>query len=85
MINPFKIIQNWFSTILTVLFLGWFGMSSFKLGFYASETPMLSSVVQFLLDERNSDESKTDSFFTTTLQKLGFEISEDEELKDLNK
>jgi hypothetical protein len=85
MINPFKTILSWCSTILTVLFLGWFGISSFKLGFYASETPMLSSIVRFLLDERNSDESKTDSFFTTTLQKLGFEISEDEELKDLNK
>lgn len=84
MINPFKTIQNWFSTILTVLFLGWFGMSSFKLGFYASETPMLSSVVRFLFDEKNSDEPKTDSFFTTTLQKLGFEISEDEELKERN-
>jgi hypothetical protein len=82
MINPFKTIQNWCSTILTVLFLGWFGISSFKLGFYASETPMLSSVVRFLLDEQNSDESKTDSLLTKTIQRLGFEIHEDKRSKD---
>lgn len=81
MTNLFKTIQTWCSTILTVIFLGWFGVFSFKLGFYASENPMLSSAVRFLLDDKNTNRSKNDYFLITTLQKLGFEILEDSSSK----
>lgn len=79
--NPFKAIQNLCSTVLTVIFLGWFGMSAFELGFYANQIPLLESVVGFLLDERKLPESKQDSLVTKTIQNLLFQTSDEKPSK----
>ena len=68
--NHLKAIQNLCSTVLTVLFLGWFGISAFKLGFYAKQTPVVRSVVGLLLEERKLSESKQDSLVIKTIQNL---------------
>ena len=73
--NPIKTIQNIFCTIMTVLFLYWFGISAFKLGFYAKETPIVNSFVEFLLGKNKSLESKSDSSTRKTIQDLFFKFS----------
>lgn len=66
--NPFKTIQSICSTIVTVIFLYWFGTSAFKLGFYASETPMVSPLVRTLIEGKKTDNQKEKSVFEKTLQ-----------------
>lgn len=53
-----KTLKNIASTVLTVLFLYWFGMSAFKLGFYASETPLLNKIVGTLLQKDSESQER---------------------------
>ena len=48
--NPFKVIHNIASTILTVAFLGWFGFSCVKFGWDAHANPWLRPIVTTMLD-----------------------------------
>ena len=79
--NPLKTLQNLCSTVLTVLFLSWFGISAFKLGFYAREIPLLESVVGFLLEEKKPLESKPNSSVVKTIQNLLLQTSPEQQSK----
>lgn len=66
--SPFKTIQNICSTIITVIFLYWFGTSAFKLGFLASNTPVLSPLVRVLIEKEKSNSEAENSLLERTLQ-----------------
>lgn len=66
MTNPFKMVQNVCTTVLTILFLYWFGTGAFKLGFYANETPILSPLVRTLIKNNNHENQNNDSLLNKT-------------------
>jgi hypothetical protein len=67
MLDPLKTLWNFGSTAMTIMFLGWYGMTAFKLGFYAQETPLLQPIVHFLLNgtENSGDRAEEPSLENT--------------------
>lgn len=48
MLNPFKVITNVLTTLMTFLLLGWYGMFCFRLGWSVRENPLLSPVAEWV-------------------------------------
>ncbi|PSB44264.1 hypothetical protein [Chamaesiphon polymorphus] len=57
MMNPFKFVSNSIAIVLTCVFVGWLGLTIFKLGASAERNPFLKPIAHSLLgiEEQKDD------------------------------
>lgn len=60
--NPFKLIPTILTTLVTSLFLGWYSVFCFRLGWQAHDNPVVSSFVT-LVTGNKTDEKKCHEIF----------------------
>ncbi|MDZ8260607.1 hypothetical protein [Nostoc sp. ChiQUE01b] len=56
--NPLKVIAQVLTTLLTLLFLGWYGVFCFRLGWQARDNPILSSFATLVTGNNQKTEEK---------------------------
>jgi hypothetical protein len=58
MLNPFKTFGNILTTLVTFLFLGWYGVFCFRLGWQAHDHPILSSIAPLVMGNPHKPSGK---------------------------
>lgn len=59
--NPLRQLSNIISLIISLLIIGWFGLTCFKAGWHAHEQPLLSPLLVRLLAGGGQADDSTDA------------------------